>query len=616
MIAPSIELYLPFIHMVLQDKIPYAVYDFKQENPFVRGIILLLSLWKERFETSKVMQVFQLSFFREKQGISKEHLNLIETWVEEVKIGWGFDYSHRQSYFDEPLLEKSERGTWQGGLDHLLEELVTASSDRFSIGFEEGELLGKLAGLMQDLYQELSLVVREKKELVWWAHKLTTLGEKFFVISNEGSAFFQEFENLSAIEGEFGFESCMGILSYLAQSQGSFREHQLQAVHFGSFASIGSLPTQATCLLGMEEGAFPRLEETSSLATLVLPESISKMDEDRAHFLEVLLACRRHLWISYVNCDEKDGKKREPSPLVQLLKLTEVCHVPSQATERESSPFFKDLYHPSPWYIGKREEEILIDIKHLSLLAKHPIQFYFNRKLQIYFEKNDESDPEFTLSHLNRYLMRQSGKLDPRRLPQGAFTQLAEKRMGEEGEAITSYLSELGLSSGEIISLDLKPGAHQVTLGEGRRGVLFGKLEHVTPLGLLSFGTHQLKDLVKIWPLYLVYLQVVKGGGTELLCAKNGKRISPPTDPHQALLSYLRYYELALDHLSPLMPDWVASFKKGDAADLNKALLSSFRAPFFPDPYLDWIAARDPLPSAPLLMERWGETAKEVYGFI
>jgi exodeoxyribonuclease V gamma subunit len=635
--APNINDYLPFIHMVFKDQIPYVIYECEGENTtdFFHGLIQLLDLPSLRFEKRAVLKLLQIPSFLDKAKINQAQVFLIEKWVNEANISWGMDRAHRQSYIQGDLLEKSEMGTWKGGLDDLLEELVTASSCRSMLEFSDAELFGKFAVLIESLKEDLLRYGCGKKRLSTWVTHVKELAEKYFAVPEEGYVLFRELGGLALIDMEISYESFSRALVYLSRKRESFQNFQLQAIQFGGIAGLSSIPTKVTCLLGMQEGGFPRAEEPSSFARVKWNHMISKIDEDHAHFLEALLSSRENLWMSYVNIDELDGKQTGVCSVVGLLKLEERVHALQMGQKKTYAPLLRELYEKVPLKEVQKEKEVLIDMRHLNLLAKHPIQFYFNRILQVYFDKVDETDPEFTLSYLNKSILRRSALQAPleqlvhdekRRLPQGVFTKLALMRVAEEVQEIQESLDEMQVKPHEVFSLDFKLGCVEpfgnvrpplrIPLGEGRFASIFGTLTDLTPNGMISHGTHQLKDVVKAWPLYLIYLNVFGKEAKELVPTKSGKTMAPVENAEERLVAYIHYFEKAQCHVSPLMPEWASGVIKGNVKELEKAIASSFRSSFFPDQYIDWIAMRDPLPNAEVLIDRWTPLLRSIYDFV
>ena len=102
-----------------------------------------------------------------------------------------------------------------------------------------------------------------------------------------------------------------------------YREPHLQAIRFCSLLPMRALPAKVIVLLGMEEGAFPRKDQTHSLNSMAKEAdtdySPSQTDFDRYLFLEIMLSVRKYLLISYVGYSKTDSKEKPSSLLITEL---------------------------------------------------------------------------------------------------------------------------------------------------------------------------------------------------------------------------------------------------------------------------------------------------------
>jgi exodeoxyribonuclease V gamma subunit len=93
-------------------------------------------------------------------------------------------------------------------------------------------------------------------------------------------------------------------------------------VTFCSLKPMRSIPFRVICMLGMDDGAFPR--QDSPIAFDLLAEqkqasARSRRDEDRQLFLESLLSARDVFYLSYTGLSAKDNSESPPSVVVSEL---------------------------------------------------------------------------------------------------------------------------------------------------------------------------------------------------------------------------------------------------------------------------------------------------------
>ena len=283
----------------------------------------------------------------------------------------------------------------------------------------------------------------------------------------------------------------------------------------------------------MEESSFPRVDERNSLCEMDRLKSKDyyplKAEEDRYTFLELFLKAKDSLFFSYQRIHPEDGKHQGPSVLVEelshylQLEILRIDHPPlaEQFSNQPPSPFFSTSLPPPP-----SSQEHFVEIRQLKKLARHPIQFYFNETLKMFLrEEEDEEEGDFLISYLHKALLRKEALHRPLstllhqigaqgKLPRGLFQEAAASEIQEETEAFFKELQGFGVVAEQVYSIrfaadcraetDCRPPL-TLSLKEGSTVHIVGQLEHVTPQGLLVHAEGNVKSLVRIWPLYLIY---------------------------------------------------------------------------------------------------------------
>jgi len=462
------------------------------------------------------------------------------------------------------------------------------------------------------------------------------------------------------------------------------------------FASIRPqtiYPAKVICLLGMDEAAYPRRAEKSPLREIAegeLDPCPSSIEEDRQTLLDVLLYAKTSVLISYCFISAQDGEKMHPSflveELVQLVKNLyaikqevwqthkhiafhheELANYPKYFSlrsyklatqlyhkEKEKTLFIPEFYQKLVCVLPVAREKTVISLKNIKMFARNPLQYYFNHILGLYFreERSDAklADREFILPALDRVRCRidslQKGfekTYEPLRalgkLPMGMFEEIAKTQLHEEYHALEENKKLLGVSSCEMMTLELASScktpaqqkknywilpALQVAFSSGKLVEIEGTLELVSPQGLCVYQEESAQDRMKIWPTYLIFLQVVSlyfphQIKRDLLFLQEGKvKQEPACDTEEALQRYLDYYFLAQTTPSPLLPMWAEAFLATSPDKLDKAIKQSFSMMYGAqkkslDPYQKWIFAHlDPF-CAQSLHQQWHERASHVF---
>jgi len=668
--APDISLYAPFISLIFGGKdspFAFSISDLPldEQSPLLLAFLNLLSLNKDRFRRESVLKLFSCPAFRRQFSLSEKEVESFTKWMEKGGVKWGIDRAHRNALLSgEEMLEMGETGTWEDTFTHMLRSFTMISEERPAwekplLDFSDAEAFGKGMSIVRTLKEDLAFTENASLTLSEWSNHLLLLLKRYFQVSEEESYSYQWLdEKIALLEAEslpdcsFSFSPIYRYLKSAAQEKRGKKEaFQIEALRFSSLKLAAPESAPVICLLGLDENQFPRSRGKSSLCELEMKGLPTSQEEDRHLFLETLFAADSHLILSYINVNEEDGKEQTASPLIQelLAYLDMVCTLdlkkPSTVITKNHPPFLfhsdyfeeeslglelpflaaKKFYAPQtapmpliPEYLSASPlppsgtEDLTIDLKLLSRFAKHPVRFYLNHTLRFYLQY-EEKDEEFTLSPLSRALLRKEASCAPfdvvfkeadlhGKLPLGRFKDVARESVIEEIQTFKAHLA----SFGKPLSIDLIPPL-LLPLDKGRSATIEGTLSDITSKGLLFHGEKKLHDLLKIWPLFLIFACSNVPAEKHLLLTKTGETLSfPGLDPHHALASYLLYYEKGLITPSPFLPAWSASFLEKGPEHLMKKIEAAT------DPYVAWIFRPNHY-SAQCLFETWSPLLQDTF---
>ncbi|MFI5344091.1 MAG: hypothetical protein ACHQUC_07715, partial [Chlamydiales bacterium] len=319
-------------------------------------------------------------------------------------------------------------------------------------------------------------------------------------------------------EALFSYQSMKTHLHGLLQQGGvTYRENYLQSIRFCSLIPLRSIPAKVIVLLGMQEGAFPRSNQCSSLNLADCQQEVdyqpSPVDYDRYLFLEALHSAKDYLLISYQGYDQKDNKELSPSLVVDELfsyldrhytindrKASDCCVYkhPFDAFDKHyflpETPFYNfsmSDFNAAQVYCSTEKraphrliEEFkvldqplesvlpnnsLIELKQLCDAARNPIKFHLNRILEVYLQKSEERsikiEEEFTLSDLDRSILKKQALKEPieellkhaereGKLPFGLFKTIAAHRLTGEVDLLQQRLNKEDLSPDSFLEIE------------------------------------------------------------------------------------------------------------------------------------------------------------------
>ena len=86
-----------------------------------------------------------------------------------------------------------------------------------------------------------------------------------------------------------------------------------------------AIPFRLICLLGMNDGDYPRNQQAHSFDLMshrgqYRPGDRSRRQDDQYLFLEAFLSARQQLYISWVGRSIRDNSERPPSVLISQLR--------------------------------------------------------------------------------------------------------------------------------------------------------------------------------------------------------------------------------------------------------------------------------------------------------
>lgn len=348
-LTPDIERYAPYIEAVFAPRegvprIPYSLADrsLRAELPLVEAFLALLELPQSRFAAEELLAWLELPALAARAGIDADDLPLIRDWLREAGVRWGRDARHRVRLG----LPEDDAFSWRQGLERLVlgfaapprlaGEAPPLLGDSWPLDALEGaraQLLGRLAGFIQRL-GVLADDLARPRPLADWAETLQGLIDQLFDEREAGETLLL----LSQACGELRKQGEAALITRPVELA-LVRQQLVAALDAGSGASgfltgavtfctmvpMRSLPFRLVCLLGLDDGAFPRRTPAAGFDLITRRprrgDRARRLD-DRYLLLETLQSARDGLYISYVGRDPRDNAALPPSVLVSELLET------------------------------------------------------------------------------------------------------------------------------------------------------------------------------------------------------------------------------------------------------------------------------------------------------
>ncbi len=342
--TPDIESYAPYIQAVFDlpvddpRRIPFSITDrsVRHESLLFVTFMALFEISRSRLSASEVMTILESPAVQRKFKISEGDLDRIRHWIIETRIRWGIDARHRQ----ELGLPETDENTWRAGLNRLLlgyalpgegQHLFAKILPYDPIEGDDAELLGNLLDFVEQLFSAIN-ALRHPRSLAQWGELLLHLLENFFAPDPEWENDYlflrRSFDELAKLQQQTDFthqidiEVIKNYLKRLVEGSSFGYGIMTGGVTFCAMLPMRSIPFRIICLIGMNDGAYPRQEKRVGfdlMAKHPRPGDRSRRKDDRYLFLEAILSAREKLYISYVGQSLQDNSPIPPSILVTEL---------------------------------------------------------------------------------------------------------------------------------------------------------------------------------------------------------------------------------------------------------------------------------------------------------
>lgn len=447
----DINFYAPYIRAVFDNapvQIPYVISDESviQGNTVFTALHDILNVNPETFKSEEVLSLLDSSYIRKRFGFSD--VSAVRRAVREAGIFFG--YSGLTPGSSDPATE-TWMVSWNYGLKKIMYGLCMSGEALYDDGQQQLYPLDTAEGsAMSDrirLYQFIQSLIRlmenriQPRTITEWANYLGEIMREMILDEEEEDDDFPRFANL--LESISAMSEIVNepisypvfrqvFLSKLEQETRSGL-YGGKGINFSSMVPMRSIPYKVIAILGMDFDKFPRQDSMLSFSLLNKGERLSGdrsiYRNDKHLFLETLLAARERLYISYLSGNALKGNEQPPSAMVDEL----LDYIALKANKPEDFKTKKIIKHPlhlfsskyrdpkcelPPNYLGNTlvSEKVFnlsesqqqdttdfteVSLDHIATFFNHPVKYYFNRILNIYYNSEDERLSETELFEPN-----------------------------------------------------------------------------------------------------------------------------------------------------------------------------------------------------------------------
>ena len=341
---PNPEEYAPYIRATfgemeegMPEHFPYSIVDRepRHESQLVDFFFNLLEFFDGRASNREVLDLLDSMPMRTRFEWTDEEMDILRKWFRDCHAYWGFNGKHRESLGS----SNTDEHTWK----HALERMVLGFCMRGrgqktwggvlpydEIEGENAHLFARLFYVLQQLQQHGERC-RTSLNLSDWKEFLLSVCRTFFPVVDENLLDRRRIEQAVNDLGSEYFERAptatvplrviryhLGNVVEVGSPKGQFLTN---GVTFCGLRPMRSVNSRIICMLGMNDGAFPRRNRRPSfdLSGDRRPGDRSTREDDRYLFLESIWCAREALYLSYLGQSIRQSEKIPPSVVINEL---------------------------------------------------------------------------------------------------------------------------------------------------------------------------------------------------------------------------------------------------------------------------------------------------------
>ena len=304
-------------------------------NPLLALAASLVTVAGGRGKASEVLDLAASPPVRHRFRLSDDDVATLTAWVEQSGVRWGLTEEQRAAY----KLEGFDQNTWRAGLDRVLLGVAMAERDGRNlaavlplddVGSAQVALAGRFAELVSRLERRVD-ALRGASTLDSW---LTELRDGVLDLAStppteqwQVAQFEREIDSLRDAASDRAPELRLADVRTLLEqrteprpTRANFRTGHLTV---STLVPMRSVPHRVVCLVGLDDGVFPRSTVTDGDDVLARDPLTGERDprsEDRQLLLDAVVSARETLVVTYTGANEHSGQPRPPAvPLGELL---------------------------------------------------------------------------------------------------------------------------------------------------------------------------------------------------------------------------------------------------------------------------------------------------------
>ncbi|MEC8644156.1 MAG: exodeoxyribonuclease V subunit gamma [Pseudomonadota bacterium] len=448
--APNIQLYSAFIRANFKNEIPFSINSsaLTDDSFFFKSVIKLLSLPDSRITGQEIIEFLEVPAIARAQRIKSDDLEKLVSWINDSGIRWEIDGESKNNNWGLP---PNDWNTWKFGLDRLLMGVIMRENNGpwhgiqpLEISLADTPLLESLCRFIDNL-DKLRKQINKQYPIEKWLEIVQELLEEFF--DPRDSEIIAEIQTRAALEGlrsetsgadfkdEISRETFLRALRGKIEDQTSITRSTSGGITFSNLLPMRGIPYRMICILGLNQGEFPRTENVNTFDLSSGGKNNRKGDrsrdkEDKYIFLESILAAEEIFYVSYVGQSSTHNFSPTPSTIVsEWHEYLQTIFEENKLITHKLNPFDLKYFRgdnaqtfSKTWFSGVERKRYAtneskpinkqtlsvdhINLSELRAFFGHSARFFLQKRLGVYYEKevNAIRDAEpFEIGSLDDY---------------------------------------------------------------------------------------------------------------------------------------------------------------------------------------------------------------------
>ena len=314
-------------HPAHQLRVRLADRSLGATNPLLGVAAALVELAGGRLTATQVLDLAGADPVRARFGWGDDDLERVSHWVAESGIRWGYDAAHRRT-FGVPV----DANTWRFGMRRvLLGAAMSGQGHRFvggtlpidDVGDGDLELAGRFAELVERLHSFTGRAERAQTVEEWTSaiadavHALTSTA---LADAWQLAQFDREIGRItSSVSGAtttLRHADVRALLQHRLRGRPTRSNFRTGTLTVCTMVPMRSVPHRVVCLVGLDDGVFPRIASIDGddvLARRPLTGERDLRSEDRQLLLDAIGAATETLVVTYTGRGEQTGAARPPA---------------------------------------------------------------------------------------------------------------------------------------------------------------------------------------------------------------------------------------------------------------------------------------------------------------